>query len=118
MICQFENSHLTQDSLVSFKIIVYDYRLILDSNTVLVCLFSFFDRPAVSRGSKAPPKVRQLDRQRDSGKKRRNQPIQVIQIDLLTKRLFHSSPSHLKKKIQEGTNDILTLRREGLIYTN
>ena len=34
-------------------------------------------RPAVSRGSKAPPKVRQLDRQRDSGKKRRNQPIQV-----------------------------------------
>ncbi|PFX18604.1 Echinoderm microtubule-associated protein-like 6 [Stylophora pistillata] len=35
-------------------------------------------RPAVSRGSKAPPKVRQLDRQRDSGKKRRSQPIQNI----------------------------------------
>lgn len=54
-------------------------------------MFSFFffgDRPAVSRGSKAPPKVRQLDRQRDSGKKRRNQQIQVIQIDLLTTKLY------------------------------
>ena len=45
-----------------------------------VSLYVFFScvRPAVSRGSKAPPKVRQLDRQRDSGKKRRTQPIQVM----------------------------------------
>ena len=45
-----------------------------------VFLYVFFScvRPAVSRGSKAPPKVRQLDRQRDSGKKRRTQPIQVM----------------------------------------
>lgn len=42
------------------------------TNVWFVC-----SRPTVSRGSKAPPKVRQLDRQRDSGKKRRNQPIQV-----------------------------------------
>ena len=44
-----------------------------------ILMFGLFlcSRPAVSRGSKAPPKVRQLDRQRDSGKKRRNQPIQV-----------------------------------------
>ena len=48
------------------------------------------DRPAVSRGSKAPPKVRQHDRQSDSGKKRRNQPIQVIQIDSLKNSLFLS----------------------------
>ena len=45
---------------------------------LMLCLF-VCARPAVSRGSKAPPKVRQrdLDRQRESGKKRRNQPIQV-----------------------------------------
>ena len=43
---------------------------------LFVCLF-VCGRPAVSRGSKAPPKVRQLDRPRDSGKKRRNQAVQV-----------------------------------------
>ncbi|KAM7447232.1 Echinoderm microtubule-associated protein-like 5 [Porites harrisoni] len=40
-------------------------------------------RPAVSRGSKAPPKVRQLDRQRESGKKRRNQAIQELSLDFI-----------------------------------
>ncbi|XP_020620193.1 echinoderm microtubule-associated protein-like 6, partial [Orbicella faveolata] len=40
-------------------------------------------RPAVSRGSKAPPKVRQLDRQRDSGKKRRNQQIQELSLEFI-----------------------------------
>lgn len=40
-------------------------------------------RPAVSRGSKAPPKVRQLDRQREAGKKRRNHPIQELTLDFI-----------------------------------
>ena len=50
---------------------------------LFVC-FLFCVRPAVSRGSKAPPKVRQLDRQRESGKKRRNQAIQVHKCACLT----------------------------------
>ena len=71
----------------------------------MLCIFFFFF-PAVSRGSKAPPKVRQLDRQRDSGKKRRNQPIQVIQTDFLKKYLFLSLLSHFRK-IPERTDDIM-----------
>lgn len=50
---------------------------------LFVC-FLFCVRPAVSRGCKAPPKVRQQDRQRESGKKRRNQAIQVYKCACLT----------------------------------
>ena len=65
-----------------FLIYIYIYIIFFGTQFGLMMFFcmSFFScvRPAVSRGSKAPPKVRQLDRQRDSGKKRRTQPIQVM----------------------------------------
>lgn len=57
---------------------IYFFRYPVWFNNVFLYVFFSCVRPAVSRGSKAPPKVRQLDRQRDSGKKRRTQPIQVM----------------------------------------
>ena len=64
------------------QFLIYIYIIFFGTQFGLMMFFcmSFFScvRPAVSRGSKAPPKVRQLDRQRDSGKKRRTQPIQVM----------------------------------------
>ena len=63
---------------VSYIYIYNFFRYLVWFNDVFLYVFFSCVRPAVSRGSKAPPKVRQLDRQRDSGKKRRTQPIQVM----------------------------------------
>ena len=63
---------------ISFLYIYIFFRYPVWFNDVFLYVFFSCVRPAVSRGSKAPPKVRQLDRQRDSGKKRRTQPIQVM----------------------------------------